>query len=130
MIFILEGLWGVERSSHRLFNRSVLCFPGGSGSKASACNAEDLGSIPGSGKFLKKEVVTHSSILAWRIPWTEDPGRLQSTRGRKESDMTERLHFTLRVELKCDSQLEVFLNHVHLWRIHVSVWQNEYNIVK
>ena len=69
----------MERSSHRLVKRSVLCFPGGSGSKASACNAEDSGSIPGSGKFLKKEVVTHSSILAWRIPWTEDPGRLQST---------------------------------------------------
>ena len=27
---------------------------------------------------LKKEMATHSSILAWRIPWTEDPGRLQS----------------------------------------------------
>ena len=28
---------------------------------------------------LEKEMVTHSSILAWRIPWTEEPGRLQST---------------------------------------------------
>ena len=35
----------------------------------------------------------HSSILAWRIPWTEELGGLQST-GRKESDTTERLHFT------------------------------------
>ena len=34
----------------------------------------------------------HSSSLAWKIPWTEEPGRLQSM-GRKESDMTERLHF-------------------------------------
>ena len=42
---------------------------------------------------LEKEMVTHSSILAWKIPWTEKPGRLQST-GSKESDMTERLHFT------------------------------------
>ena len=33
-------------------------------------------------------MVTHSSILAWRIPWTEDPGRLQSI-GHKESDTTE-----------------------------------------
>ena len=33
-------------------------------------------------------MVTHSSILAWRIPWTEEPGGLQST-GYKESDMTE-----------------------------------------
>ena len=41
---------------------------------------------------LEKEMATHSSILAWKIPWTEEPGRLQST-GRKESDTTERLHF-------------------------------------
>ena len=40
---------------------------------------------------LKKEMTTHSSILAWRIPWTEEPGGLQST-GREESDTTERLH--------------------------------------
>ena len=33
----------------------------------------------------------HSDILAWRIPWTEEPGGLQS-RGRKESDMTEQAH--------------------------------------
>ena len=43
---------------------------------------------------LEKEMATHSSILAWRIPWIEEPGGLQST-GRKESDTTERLHFHL-----------------------------------
>ena len=37
---------------------------------------------------LEEGTVTHSSILAWRILWTEEPGRLQST-GHKESDMTE-----------------------------------------
>ena len=36
---------------------------------------------------LEKEMATHSSILAWEIPWTEDPGELQST-GLQESDMT------------------------------------------
>ena len=41
---------------------------------------------------LEKEMATHSSILAWRIPWMEELGGLQST-GCKESDMTERLHF-------------------------------------
>ena len=35
----------------------------------------------------------HSSILAWKIPWTEEPGRLQYM-GRKESDTTKQLHFT------------------------------------
>ena len=67
-------------------------FPGGSKDKASACNTGDLGSIPGSGRSLEKEMATHSSTLAWKIrglkslvgysPW-----------GRKESDKTERLHF-------------------------------------
>ena len=36
---------------------------------------------------LEKEMVTHSSILAWGIPWTEEPGGLQG--GLKESDLTE-----------------------------------------
>ena len=46
----------------------------------------------GQGDLLEKEMATHSSILAWRIPWTEELGGLQSM-GRKESDTTERLHF-------------------------------------
>ena len=37
---------------------------------------------------LEKEMATHSSILAWRIPWMEEPGRLRPW-GRKESDTTE-----------------------------------------
>ena len=37
-------------------------------------------------------MATHSSTLAWKIPWTEEPGRLQSM-DRKESDTTEQLHF-------------------------------------
>ena len=44
--------------------------------KKSACNAGDLGSIPGLGRSLEEEMATHSSILAWRIPWTEEPGGL------------------------------------------------------
>ena len=58
-----------------------MCFPGGSDSKASICNAGDLGSIPGLGRFPEKEMAPHSSTLAWKIPWMEEPGRLQS-RGR------------------------------------------------
>ena len=42
---------------------------------------------------LEKEMAIHSSIIAWKIPWTEEPGRLHSPWGRKESDTTERLHF-------------------------------------
>ena len=40
---------------------------------------------------LEKEMATHSSILAWEIPWTEEPGGLQSM-GCKESDTTEHTH--------------------------------------
>ena len=43
---------------------------------------------------LEKEMATHSSTLAWKIPWTEERSRLLSPWGRKESDTTERLHFT------------------------------------
>ena len=62
-------------------------FPGGSDSKESTCNAGDLGSIHGLEDALKEGMATHSSILAWRIPWTEEPG--YNTWGHKESDMTE-----------------------------------------
>ena len=53
-------------------------FPGGSDGKASAYNAEDPGSIPGSGRSPGKEMATQSSTLAWRNPWMEEPDRLQS----------------------------------------------------
>ena len=52
-------------------------FPGGSDGKESSCNTGDPGLIPGSGRFLEKETVTRSSILAWEIPWTVEPGGLQ-----------------------------------------------------
>ena len=47
-------------------------------SSASASNAGDLGLILGREDPLEKEMATHSSILAWRIPWTEEPGGLKS----------------------------------------------------
>ena len=69
----------------------LMAFPGGSGSKKYACNAGDLGSIPGLGRYLEKEMATHSSIPAWVIPWTEEPGGLHP-RDHKESDMPEQLN--------------------------------------
>ena len=53
-----------------------------------AGDIRDTGSIPGFGRSVKEGMAAHSSILAWRIPWTEEPGGLQSL-GRKESDTTE-----------------------------------------
>ena len=46
--------------------------------KESACNEGDMGSIPGREDPLEKEMATHSSILDWEIPWTEEPSGLQS----------------------------------------------------
>ena len=45
---------------------------------ANAGDLRDVGSIPGSGRAPKEGMATHSSILAWRIPWTEEPSGLQS----------------------------------------------------
>ena len=67
-MFILHVQWG---------------FPGGSDGKASACNAGDPGSVLGWEDPLEKGMATHSSILALRIPWTEEPGRLQSMESQR-----------------------------------------------
>ena len=50
-------------------------------------NAGDMGSIPGSERSPGGGNATHSSILTWEIPWTEEPGRLQSM-GSQELDTT------------------------------------------
>ena len=62
-------------------------FPGGSDGKESACDAGDRVQSLGREDPLEEEVATHSSILAWKIPMTEEPSRLQSM-GLKELDRT------------------------------------------
>ena len=49
---------------------------------------------------LEKEMAPHSSTLAWKIPWMEEPGRLQSV-GLKESDMTEQLSIANPAHISC-----------------------------
>ena len=77
---------------HLYFSRDIKTFlpPDGSDGKESACNAGDLNSIPGSEDPLEKGMTTHSSILAWKIPWTESLEGY-SPWGRKQSDTTEQL---------------------------------------
>ena len=53
-------------------------FPDGSVVKNLPAHAGDTDLILGQEDPLEKEIATHSSILAWEIPWTEEPGRLQS----------------------------------------------------
>ena len=65
---------------------------GGSDGKESACNAGDLGWIPGLGRSPEWEMAAQFSTLAWKIPGAEEPGRLHNSPwGRKESDMSEQL---------------------------------------
>ena len=68
----------------------LLEFPGGSVVKNPPANAGDAGSIHRLGGPPEKEMATHLSILAWEIPWTEEPGGLQPM-GSQESDTTQQL---------------------------------------
>ena len=58
--------------------------------KEFACQHRRRGFDPGMRRFTGRGNANHSSILAWRIPWAEEPGRLPS-RGSKQSDTTEQL---------------------------------------
>ena len=66
---------------------SSLDFPGGSDGKESATQKTQVQSL--GWEVLEKEMAMHSGVLAWRIPWTEEPGRLQSL--GLESDTTDQL---------------------------------------
>ena len=77
VIFILYFPLIYFHSVSSFYKHVLYCnFPGGSDGKESACNAGDLGSIPGSGSTPAEENGNHPSTLAWKIPWTEEPGRL------------------------------------------------------
>ena len=74
-------------------------FPGGSPVKYPPANAGDTSSIPGSGT-LEQEMATHSSILAWEIPWTEEPGGLQSIHNMSEGRVTYQMVPTVLLTLQ------------------------------
>ena len=59
-----------------LYFNLVKGFPGVSVGEKSACNAGDTAQFLGQEDLLEKEMATHSSTLAWKIPWTEEPGGL------------------------------------------------------
>ena len=62
---------------------SILGFPHSSDGKESVCSAGDMGSIPGLERSAEEENGSPLQILAWRIPWTEEPGGLQSMGSRR-----------------------------------------------
>ena len=82
----------------------ALVFPRGSDGKESACSADSHVQSLGWDDPLEKEMATHSSILAWKIPWMEEPGRLQSMESQRVR------HFA--------SLQPVFLHHCGLTLCH------------
>ena len=73
--------------------------------------------------LLEKEMATHSSILAQKIPWTEDPGGLKFM-GSKELETTERLHFLSFLSSGCSTMfLSAMLCSLSFWKdvIHIYV---------
>ena len=63
----------------------ALVFPGGSDGKESACSADSQVQALGWENPLEKEMATHSSILAWKSPWMEEFGRLQSMESQSQT---------------------------------------------
>ena len=93
--FLLHSL--KEKTNFISFNNIIYTclpfwdFPDGLDGKESTCNAGDLVQSLGWEDSLEKGMATHSSILAWRIPWTEKPGRLQfmgSQRARQDGQLS------------------------------------------
>ena len=94
-------------------------FPGGSADKESTCNEGDQGSIPGLGRSPGKGNATHSSILAWRIPWTVQPMGSQRV-GHDWGSFTS-LHF----RLKC-GYINIYIKYKYtdtlIKRMRLSGW--------
>ena len=127
----LSPTLGIYSDSCLLQSFYHLSHPGGSEVKVSACNAGDLGSIPGSGRSPGEEMATHSSILAWRIPWMEDPGGLQSMWSQRVGhDWATSLSFFLSMDVWvwdpwcCEQMLWIIASFLFyflkLWQIYIT----------
>ena len=73
---------------------------------------------------LEKEMAAHSSTLAWKIPWMEEPGRLQSMGSQSQTRLSNFTSVGGRTEEGSGWEARVYL-----WQIHFDIWQNQYNIV-
>ena len=80
----LKSLLQNHNQKHQFFSAQLsLDFPGGSDGKASVYDMGDQVQFLGWEDPLEKEMAIHSSTLAWKIPWTEEPDRLQSMGSRR-----------------------------------------------
>ena len=100
-------------------------FSGGSDGKESACKAQDTDSIPGSGRSPEKWMATCSSVLAWRIPWTEEPGRLHSMGSQRAGHDQATVTFTFKTVKAVFSLTVVSLLKLNLasldWQVFIKV---------
>ena len=89
-VYMLRVLYSCSIIYDKVYLRKgFLCDLDGSDGTESACNAGDQCLIPEQEDLLEEEMVTHSSVLAWRIPTTEEPGGLYSPQDHEESEMTQ-----------------------------------------
>ena len=90
--YIVGHLYDERLPRAKEWNRSTHTFPANSSLTGIRCRT-DANICVKLSLTLEKAVAPHSSTLAWKIPWSEEPGGLQSMGGCYKSDTTERLHF-------------------------------------
>ena len=93
-------------------------------------NAGDTSSVPGSEDSLEEEMATHSSILAWEIPWTEEPNRLQSMgsqKNRTQLSTHARGTFCFWIYIYL-SVISIY--HIYLYLKHCSLGLPSWSVVK
>ena len=96
-------------------------FSGGSDSKESTCNTRDFWSLVRK-DTLEEEMATHSSILAWEIPWTEEPSRLQSIGLESQTRLSNwaRAHTHTHTH-KHTRIVYIVIQKCHIWKIVVVI---------
>ena len=97
----------------------TLGFPDDSDTQESACNAGDLGLIPGWEDPLEKETATYSSILAWRIPWIEEPDRLIVHGIKKSRTRLSNFHCSLFLTLDSIVFMHMSAQCLHIKYIYI-----------
>ena len=94
-----------------------ISFPDGSEGKESAFNAGDPSSILGQEDPLEKEMATQSSILTWKIPWTEEPGELQSMGSQSRTRLSDTFNtLWFKISIFCVPEiLKILINVIQQW---------------
>ena len=97
-----QEIWRIPSGLFTIYSNSIHMrgFPGVSDVKESACKAGDSGQYQGQENPLEKGMATHFSILAWIIPWTEEPRGLQSNGSQRVRHNWAAVIFTFTICMK------------------------------